>query len=143
MLVLDSTLAAYYRNLKDHLSEIKEAGTSVVSIGGGPRDILVTPTQILDSTADINVISTAIPDVWKSTDHLCILWCKQLVLAVVRSLFDSVNYSQKPPKIFSKPDERMQALSYHFYHVRNSYNVFFYREKCSSNLLIVLTADFR
>ncbi|XP_034175717.1 GPI inositol-deacylase [Osmia lignaria lignaria] len=127
VLVLDSTLAAYYRNLNDHLSEIKEAGTSVVSIGGGPRDILVAPTQILDSTADINVISTAIPDVWKSTDHLCILWCKQLVLAVVRSLFDSVNYSQKPPKIFSEPDERMEALSYHFYHRTSGKKLYTYK----------------
>lgn len=117
-LVLDHTFANYYQNLEKRLSEIKAAGTNVVSIGGGPRDTLITSTQILDATADINVISNTIPDVWKSTDHLSILWCKQLVLSIVRSLFDSVNYTQKPSKIASTSKERMQALSYHFRHVR-------------------------
>lgn len=117
-LVLDHTFANYYQNLEKRLSEIKAAGTSVVSIGGGPRDTLITSTQILDATADINVISNTIPDVWKSTDHLSILWCKQLVLSIVRSLFDSVNYTQKSSKIASTAKERMQALSYHFHHVR-------------------------
>lgn len=117
-LVLDRAFASYYRKLESRLSEIKDAGTSVVSVGGGQRDVLITSTQAVDSTADINVISTTIPDVWKSTDHLSILWCKQLVLCIVRSLFDSVNYSQKPPKILYNPDDRIRALSYHFSQVR-------------------------
>ncbi|KOC65133.1 GPI inositol-deacylase, partial [Habropoda laboriosa] len=127
-LVLDSAVATYYRNLENHLNEIKDAGVSVVSIGGGPRDTLITPTQIIDSAADINVISNTIPDVWKSTDHLSILWCKQLVLCIVRSLFDSVNYNQKPPNIFSKTEERMQALSYHFYQHASGKRLHFYKE---------------
>lgn len=115
----------YYKNLEKRLNDIKDAGINVISIGGGPRDTLITSTQILDPTADINVISNAIPDVWKSVDHLSILWCKQLVLSIVHSLFDSVNYAQKPPKIFSTTNERMQALSYHFYHVRKFFKVIF------------------
>ena len=101
--------------------KLKTQGQALVSIGGGPRDMLVTSTQSLDSTANINVLSTNIPDVWKSADHLCLLWCKQLVLSIVRSLFDSVDYSQRPPKISSDPEERMRALSYHLRHVRNSF----------------------
>ncbi|XP_076243690.1 GPI inositol-deacylase [Calliopsis andreniformis] len=127
-LVLDSTFANYYYNLESHLSKMKEARISVVSIGGGPRDTLVTAMQTLDSTADINVLSTGIPDVWKSTDHLSILWCKQLVLSIVRSLFDSVNYSQRPPKISSKAEERMQALSYHFYYRASGKKLYHYKE---------------
>ncbi|CAK9833286.1 GPI inositol-deacylase [Anthophora retusa] len=127
-LVLDSAVATYYRNLENHLHEIKDAGISVVSIGGGPRDTLITSTQIVDSAADINVISNTIPDVWKSTDHLSILWCKQLVLCIVRSLFDSVDYNQKPPNIFSKTEERMQALSYHFYHHASGKRLYLYKE---------------
>ncbi|XP_060811024.1 GPI inositol-deacylase isoform X1 [Bombus pascuorum] len=127
-LILDHTFANYYQNLEKRLSEIKDAGTSVVSIGGGPRDILITSAQILDPTADINVLSNTMPDVWKSTDHLSILWCKQLVLSVVRSLFDSVNYTQKPPKIFSTAKERMQALSYHFYHRASGKRLYSYKE---------------
>lgn len=133
-LILDHTFANYYQNLEKRLSEIKDAGTSVVSIGGGPRDILITSAQILDPTADINVLSNTMPDVWKSTDHLSILWCKQLVLSVVRSLFDSVNCTQKPPKIFSTAKERMQALSYHFYHVRKYFNV----SLISFNVLLII-----
>ncbi|XP_015438322.1 PREDICTED: GPI inositol-deacylase [Dufourea novaeangliae] len=127
-LVLDSTLANYYYNLENHLSKIKDAGTNVISIGGGPRDILVTSLQLLDSTADINVLSTNIPDVWKSTDHLSILWCKQLVLSIVRSLFDSVSVSQRPPRISSKSEDRMQALSYHFYHRVSGKKLHYYKE---------------
>ncbi|XP_076646115.1 GPI inositol-deacylase isoform X2 [Halictus rubicundus] len=115
-LVLDRTFANYYYNLEKRLNEIKDAGINVISIGGGPRDTLVTTSQLLDSTADINVLSTSIPTVWKSTDHLSILWCKQLVLAIVRSLFDSVSVSQRPPRISSNTQERMQALKYHFHH---------------------------
>ncbi|XP_076290092.1 GPI inositol-deacylase [Lasioglossum baleicum] len=114
-LVLDRTFANYYYNLENRLNEIKDAGINVISIGGGPRDTLVTTTQLLDSTADINVLSTSIPTVWKSTDHLSILWCKQLVLAIVRSLFDSVSVSRRPPRISPDPQERMQALKYHFH----------------------------
>lgn len=118
-LALDGAFVSYYHNLENRLSEIKNAETSIISIGGGQRDTLVASAQIFDSTANINILSTGIPDVWLSTDHLSILWCKQLVLSIVRSLFDSVDYSQKPPKISSKAEERMQALSYHFYHVMN------------------------
>lgn len=117
ILVLDSVFANYYHELEKHLHEIKDAGVKVVSIGGGPRDILVTAAQTFDHTADINVLSTSIPAVWKSTDHLSILWCKQLVFAIVRSLFDSVDYSGRLHKVTSSPDLKMQALSYHFLHV--------------------------
>ena len=127
-LVLDSTFASYYYNLQSRLSEINDTGTSVVSIGGGPRDMLVTSTQSLDSTANINVLSTNIPDVWKSADHPSLLWCKQLVLSIVRSLFDSVDYSQRPPKISSNPEERMRALSYHFRHRASGKKLYRYKE---------------
>lgn len=128
ILVLDSTFASYYHNLENRLKEIKDAGTSVISIGGGPRDVLVTSTQILDSTADINILSTNIPDVWKSTDHLCILWCKQLVLSIVRLLFDSVSISEKPPKISSSIDKKLQAASYHLHHRASGKRLYDYKE---------------
>jgi len=41
--------------------------------------------------ADIHVITTASPGTWVSADHHCIAWCKQLVLAVNRALFDSID----------------------------------------------------
>lgn len=118
-LVFDSVFANYYYELERHLHKIKDAGVKIVSIGGGPRDILVPAMQTFDRIADINVLSTSVPAVWKSTDHLSILWCKQLVFAIVRSLFDSVDHLKKPPKITSSPDLKMESLSYHFLQVSN------------------------
>lgn len=119
-LVLDNVFANYYKELEKHLYKLKDAGVKVISIGGGPRDILVTAAQTYDRTADINVLSTSVPAVWKSTDHLSILWCKQLVFVIVRALFDAVDQLKKPFKITSSPDLKMQALSYHFLQVSNN-----------------------
>ena len=42
--------------------------------------------------ADISIPSaTAVPGVWVSPDHRCIVWCKQLVLTLSRALFDSID----------------------------------------------------
>ncbi|EFN88696.1 GPI inositol-deacylase, partial [Harpegnathos saltator] len=128
VLALDNSFANYYHNLENRLGMIKDAGTKVVSIGGGPRDILVTAAQTLDRTADINVLSTSVPAVWKSTDHLSILWCKQLVFAIVRSLFDSVNM-EKPHRITSNPDLKMQALFYHFLQHSSGKKLYHYKEQ--------------
>lgn len=113
-IVFDRTFANYYQNLEASMNELKLAGVTSISIGGGPRDHLVTAEQTIDSSADMNLLSNSIPDVWRSTDHLCILWCKQLVLSIVRALFDSVDISARPPMIASDPVDRMRALSYHF-----------------------------
>jgi glycosylphosphatidylinositol deacylase len=41
--------------------------------------------------ADVSVISTDMPGVWVSADHRCVVWCKQLVLALNRALFDVID----------------------------------------------------
>lgn len=128
-LVLDNVFANYYKELEKHLYKLKDAGVKVISIGGGPRDILVTAAQTYDHTADINVLSTSVPTVWKSTDHLSILWCKQLVLVIVRALFDAVDHVKKPFKITSSPDLKMQALSYHFLQHSSGKKLYHYKEK--------------
>ena len=117
-LVFDYTFAHYYQTLRKSMNQLKEANVSVVSIGGGPRDILVTSMQSVDPTADLNLLSNSIPDVWRSTDHLCILWCKQLVLSIVRALFDSVDVEARPPAIAFNPEQKIRALSYHFLEVK-------------------------
>jgi GPI inositol-deacylase len=76
-LVLDSVFANYYYKLEKYLYKINDAGVKVVSIGGGSRDILVSAARTFDRTVDINVLSTSVLTVWKSTDHLSILWCKR------------------------------------------------------------------
>ncbi|XP_050542352.1 GPI inositol-deacylase isoform X2 [Daktulosphaira vitifoliae] len=72
---------------------------SLLSIGGGYRDIMVWPCLTYTPHADINTLSLAIPGVWTSTDHQCILWCKSLVKVLVRILFDSAD-SESTDKIY-------------------------------------------
>eukprot|EP00095_Tigriopus_kingsejongensis_P011682 maker-scaffold59_size442576-snap-gene-3.32 protein:Tk11682 transcript:maker-scaffold59_size442576-snap-gene-3.32-mRNA-1 annotation:"gpi inositol-deacylase" len=62
-----------------------------VSIGGGVRDMQVRSGLTHSKFADVNVATTHSPLVWVSTDHRCIAWCKQLVLALNRALFDGVD----------------------------------------------------
>uniref|UniRef100_A0ABD2WVH2 GPI inositol-deacylase PGAP1-like alpha/beta domain-containing protein n=1 Tax=Trichogramma kaykai TaxID=54128 RepID=A0ABD2WVH2_9HYME len=97
-----------------NIKDLKNNGTTVISIGGGPRDILVPSFQTIDERADINTLTTSIPGVWRSTDHLCLLWCKQLILNIVRSLFDCVDTSQKPPAITDNIETRLKAFKWHF-----------------------------
>jgi glycosylphosphatidylinositol deacylase len=113
----DFTFLNYYKKLTNSMVNLKRNRTTVISIGGGPRDVLVPSFQTYDEYADLNVLTTNIPGVWRSTDHLCILWCKQLILNIVRSLFDSVDTSQKPAAIFESHDRKMKAFNWHFYQV--------------------------
>ena len=99
------------------MPDLKQNGTTFISIGGGSKDILVPSSQTIDEHADLNTLTTNIPGVWRSTDHLCILWCKQLILSIVRSLFDCVDSSQKPATIFGSHKQRMKAFDWHFIQV--------------------------
>ncbi|KAL0279676.1 UNVERIFIED_CONTAM: hypothetical protein PYX00_001180 [Menopon gallinae] len=85
--------------------------TTLVSIGGGDRDILVRSDLVFDNFGHINVVSTAVPGVWCSTDHLSILWCKQLVLTIVRALFDCVDLKTK--QLTTDHDTRLSIMKYH------------------------------
>jgi len=87
-LLLDSHIESFYQGL----SQVKlPEEVSVVSVGGGARDWQVRSGLAADpSAADLAVVTEAVPGVWASTDHQCIVWCKQLVLAITRALFDLV-----------------------------------------------------
>ncbi|XP_046402288.1 GPI inositol-deacylase [Ischnura elegans] len=114
VLMADEHIAKYHTNVSrywfinrnDSLKNI-----AVASIGGGQRDIIVRPDLIKSTTADFNVMTTSIPTVWLSTDHLCVLWCKQLVLVIVRALFDMVD--PKTHQISTNIDFKKASLSYH------------------------------
>ncbi|XP_012276189.1 GPI inositol-deacylase [Orussus abietinus] len=112
-LVPDNALANYYYKVLILEHRLKAAGTTVISVGGGTSDILVTSVQAFDPSADLNVVSTSVPVVWKPVDHLCILWCKQLIISIVRSLFDCVNTTRRPARISMSPQHKLQAFSYH------------------------------
>ncbi|VVC28522.1 Hypothetical protein CINCED_3A001485 [Cinara cedri] len=83
---------------------------SLLSIGGGHRDLMVWPCMTYTPHADINALSLAIPGVWTSMDHQCILWCKSLVKTIVRVLFDSAESDSDD----SVHEWRKKVSSYHF-----------------------------
>ncbi|XP_063689740.1 GPI inositol-deacylase-like [Bolinopsis microptera] len=65
-----------------------------VSIGSGIRDTMVQPYQtIIQESGDntVNVLTTCIPEVQLSPDHLQMVWCRQLVKKITHVLFDMIN----------------------------------------------------
>uniref|UniRef100_A0A1I8FJ01 Rav1p_C domain-containing protein n=1 Tax=Macrostomum lignano TaxID=282301 RepID=A0A1I8FJ01_9PLAT len=68
---------------------------ALISIGGGDRDLEVAlPLTRIDSglTLPRNALwasASHVRNAWASTDHRCIVWCKQLVIALCRSLFST------------------------------------------------------
>ena len=59
----------------------------------------------------MSTVTTAIPGVWVSADHRCIVWCKQLVLTLNRDLFDIVD--DKTKQISGAKKVRDSAFRYH------------------------------
>lgn len=116
-LVFDRTIVNYYNNLQKVIHKLEEHNTTIVSIGGGSRDTMVTSIQAVDPSAVTNVLATAVPTVWCPADHLSILWCKQLMFAVVRALFHCVDVQQRPIAISSSEDFRNRAVKYHLFQV--------------------------
>jgi GPI inositol-deacylase len=62
----------------------------LITIGGGNRDLLVRSGLTDSKFSDIHVMTTAIPKVWVEADHLCIVWCLQLVLVLNRFLYSII-----------------------------------------------------
>jgi len=119
VLQLDSHTFNFYSSLNNRWSEGRLEGgnltsKTLVSIGGGHRDTQVRGGLTEDLSADVNILTTAVPSVWVSTDHRCIVWCKQLVLAINRAMFDMVDPVTK--QISSNPTLRKDILHYHLVH---------------------------
>ncbi|XP_063979734.1 GPI inositol-deacylase [Diachasmimorpha longicaudata] len=112
-IAFDKTTCDFYYEVNNRAMDLKMLGTSVISIGGGSRDVMVTTAQMIDPHADLNLIGSTVPDCWKSLDHLSILWCRQFVIPLVRALFDSVDVSEGNAIISNDRDKRLQAFNYH------------------------------
>uniref|UniRef100_A0A1A8PCW7 GPI inositol-deacylase n=1 Tax=Nothobranchius rachovii TaxID=451742 RepID=A0A1A8PCW7_9TELE len=95
----------------------KLRNVTVVSIGGGYRDYQVRSglTSLPCPPGDPNKLSlvvTAVPRTWVSTDHLSIVWCKELVLATVRAFFDLINTEIR--QFTEHSDRKLSVLNHHF-----------------------------
>lgn len=62
----------------------------LITIGGGSRDILVHSGLTFSQFSDIHSISTCVPGVWLTTDHLSSVWCLQQTLVINRFLFSII-----------------------------------------------------
>ncbi|KAK1797667.1 hypothetical protein P4O66_008038 [Electrophorus voltai] len=97
VLSLDPYILEFYSSVSRRWSTEAEdlRNVTVLSVGGGYRDYQVRSglTALSCSADDPNkmaVVVTAVPRTWVSTDHLSIVWCKELVLATVRAFFDLI-----------------------------------------------------
>uniref|UniRef100_A0A670IBT8 Post-GPI attachment to proteins inositol deacylase 1 n=1 Tax=Podarcis muralis TaxID=64176 RepID=A0A670IBT8_PODMU len=114
-----SPLEDFYRAVNQKwiqkAKEIKNLTT--LSVAGGFRDYQVrTGLAFLPRTSHqssaLCVVTSAIPRVWASTDHLSIVWCKELILATIRAFFDLIDENTK--QITEDPQKRMLVLNHHF-----------------------------
>ncbi|KAM3961034.1 LOW QUALITY PROTEIN: GPI inositol-deacylase [Aphomia sociella] len=63
----------------------------LLSFGSGPRDILMPSWLTSCNDTYISSLTTAVPGVWVSTDHVSIVWCKQVVMAINKYLFSIID----------------------------------------------------
>ncbi|KAF9188961.1 GPI inositol deacylase [Haplosporangium sp. Z 767] len=72
------------------------ANVSLVSIMGGNLDITVNSDagnihHIVPQSHGFSVFTSSIPHAWVGCDHLSILWCNQVIIAIARSIVDLVD----------------------------------------------------
>ncbi|KAI2797700.1 GPI inositol-deacylase [Blomia tropicalis] len=86
-----------------------------VSMGGSTNDKLIRSDMIPIDTGykyDRSILTTAIDDVWASADHLCIVWCRQLMVKLNNIFFDLL---QDDKSLISSPAQRQEIIDYHLF----------------------------
>lgn len=110
---LDNLMADYYTQLaqksKQYNYVLQEK--TFITIGGGFHDHLVNTGLTNSNFSSVNAVGTTIPKVWLSMDHACIVWCKQFILATIRSLFDSID--PKTKQLSTDPNYRLSVFRHH------------------------------
>lgn len=98
-------------------TEARLKNITLVSVSGGLRDVLVRSSpssmnQLASQSQAINLVTTSVPKVWLSIDHLCLCWCRQLVLVTNRALFDMID--PRRGQIIENKQHRMKILQHYF-----------------------------
>lgn len=86
----------------------------LVTIGGGNKDLMVHSGLTDSKFSDLHVMSTAMSKVWVECDHLCIVWCLQIVLVVNRflySMIEPIKYKASRSKGLSFIDDKATRLA--------------------------------
>ncbi|XP_022316575.2 GPI inositol-deacylase-like [Crassostrea virginica] len=120
VLAVDSYMASFYRNVNSYWKEFGATNLShvtIVSTGGGHRDYQVRNALsslkgIVDPARGISSSTISMPKAWVSTDHLCAVWCKEVVMATVRAIFDIVDTSTN--QVSTEANRRMDVFRHYF-----------------------------
>ncbi|GAU96209.1 hypothetical protein RvY_07686-2 [Ramazzottius varieornatus] len=121
IIVADFDYGEYFDDVNDYWTRSVNGSLRhvvMVSFAGGHRDVLVRSDRsdltllFGDNDRFISITTTSIPAVWASTDHLCIVWCKQLVIATARAIFDMVDFEKN--SIIDNVQQRKAIVQKHF-----------------------------
>ncbi|TSM60577.1 GPI inositol-deacylase [Bagarius yarrelli] len=119
VLSLDPFILDFYSVVRRRWSSRAEElrNVTVLSVAGGFRDYQVRSglTALTCPANDPNkmaIVATAVPRTWVSTDHLSIVWCKELVLATVRAFFDLIE--PETGQFTKDTEKRTSVLNHHF-----------------------------
>jgi len=113
---IDYVINNFYKRVNHHwMTSSSLNHVTLISIAGGSRDIQVTSSLAhlpnVTSSA-LSVVTSSIPRVHLTTDHLCIVWCKQLVLVTSRFFYDVID--SKTHQITDDVIKREQIARFHF-----------------------------
>lgn len=91
----------------------------LITIGGGSRDLLVPSALTISRFSDIHTMSSCMPNVWLTTDHLSSTWCLQQTLVINRFLYSIIQLVQPRPRTISNhfiesKKTRIEKAKYYF-----------------------------
>ncbi|XP_046551704.1 GPI inositol-deacylase-like, partial [Haliotis rubra] len=119
-IAIDSLLNSFYDEINTYWrlhanSTLRDV--TVVSTGGGYRDILVrngltTLKGVVSQHRGVSTSTMSVPKAWVSTDHLCAVWCRQMVLVTKRAMFDIIDPNTH--QVTTDADRRMRVFRHHF-----------------------------
>ncbi|XP_033612172.1 GPI inositol-deacylase [Fukomys damarensis] len=115
---LDRFITDFYMTVNNYwILNARHINFTTVSVAGGFRDYQVRSgltflPKLSHHTSALSVVSSAVPKTWVSTDHLSIVWCKQLQLTTIRAFFDLIDADTK--QITQNPKKKLSVLNHHF-----------------------------
>ncbi|XP_069471826.1 GPI inositol-deacylase isoform X2 [Ambystoma mexicanum] len=120
VLPTDPYLIDFYDAVNNYwiLNEHDLRNITILSVAGGFRDYQVRsgltflPKSHYHNNSALSIVSSSVPRCWALSDHLSIVWCKELILATIRAFFDLLDEDTR--QITKDPKKRMTVLSHHF-----------------------------
>lgn len=95
----------------------------LISTGGGNRDLLVRPGLTNSRFNDLHAMTSAIPRVSLSCDHLSAVWCLQFMQAINRFLFSMAHLrDDRSSVVFGTNKQRNLQSAMHTFVVSTLYN---------------------